>query len=66
MSKHDNFQKQIRNCLDQIPSGSIGTNETLLRVIAQELAIAVDGIGKIANIDYTQEGSDGDDTGDTG
>jgi hypothetical protein len=66
MNKHNNFQKQIRKCLDQIPAGSIASNESLLRVIAQELAIAVDGIGKIANIDYTQEEGDGDDTGDTG
>ena len=65
MSRHDSFQKQVRKCLDQIPAGSIASNESLLRLIAQELAIAVDGIGKIANIEYTQEEGGGDDAGDT-
>ena len=52
MSKHDSFQKQVRKCLDQIPVSAINSNEILLRLIAQELAVIVDGIGALAHIDY--------------
>ena len=65
MSKHNKFQKQIRNFLNQIPSGSVVSNESLLRLIAQELSIVVDGIDKIANIEYTQEEGDGDESDNT-
>ena len=67
MSKHDSFQKQIRKCLDQIPVSAINSNEILLRLIVQELAVIVDGIGALAHIDFeAMKEGDGDDTGDTG
>lgn len=53
MSKHDNFQKQIRKYLDNVPTCAINTNEILLRLIANELAVMVDGIGRLANCNYT-------------
>ena len=66
MSKHDGFQKQIRRCLDQIPVSAINSNEILLRLIAQELAVIADGIGTLAHIDFeAMEEGDGDDTGET-
>lgn len=66
MSKHDKFQKQINKCLDQIPVSAINSNEILLRLIAQELAVIFDGIAKIACIDYDVKVEDEDDAGDTG
>ena len=66
MSKHNNFKKQIDKYLDQVPIAAINSNEILLRLIAQELAVIVDGIAKIAHIDYDVKVEDEDDTGDTG
>ena len=63
MNKHNNFQKQINKYLDQVPSYAINSNEILLRLIAQELAVIADGIEVLAHIDLKVEG--GDDTGDT-
>ncbi len=63
MSKHNKFQKQINKCLDQVPVAAINSNEILLRMIVQELAVIVDGIGALAHIDLKVEGED--DTGDT-
>lgn len=65
MSKHDNFQKQINKCLDQVPVSAINSNEILLRLIANELAVIADGIGVLAHIDYDAKAEDEDDTGDT-
>lgn len=65
MSKHNNFKKQIDKCLDQVPVSAINSNEILLRMIAQELAVIVDGIAKIAHIDYDVKVEGEDDTGDT-
>lgn len=65
MSKHDNFQKQIYKYLDQVPVAAINSNEILLRLIAQELAVIVDGIGALAHIDYNVKVEGEDDTGDT-
>ncbi len=66
MNKHNNFQKQINKCLDQIPPCAINSNEILLRLIAQELAVIADGIGALAHIDYDVKMEGEDDTGDTG
>ena len=68
MSKHDSFQKQIRKCLDQVPVSAINSNEILLRLIVQELAVIVDGIAKIAHIDYDVkvEGEDESDNAEQG
>ena len=66
MSKHDNFQKEIYKYLEQIPIAAINSNESLLRLIAVELAAIVDGIGIIANINYNVKVEGEDDTGDTG
>ena len=66
MSKHNNFKKQIDKCLDQVPVSAINSNEILLRLIVQELAVMVDGIGVLAHIDYDVKVEDEDDTGDTG
>lgn len=66
MSKHDNFKKQIDKCLDQVPVAAINSNEILLRIIAQELAMIADGIGALAHIDYDVKAEGEDDTGDTG
>lgn len=52
MSKHDKFQRQISKYLDSVPTCAINTNEILLRLIANELAVMVDGIGRLANINY--------------
>ena len=65
MNKHNNFKKQIDKCLDQVPVSAINSNEILLRLIVQELAVIVDGIAKIAHIDYDVKVEDEDDTGDT-
>ena len=65
MSKHDNFKKQIDKCLDQVPVSAINSNEILLRLIAQELAVIVDGIGALAHINYDVKVVGEDDTGDT-
>lgn len=53
MRKYDEFQKQLRKYLDDVPKCTVHTNEILLRLIATELAVIVDGIGKLANCDYT-------------
>lgn len=68
MSKHNNFEKQINKCLDQVPVSAINSNEILLRLIAQELAVIVDGIAKIAHIDYDVkvEDKDGSDNAEQG
>ena len=66
MGKHNNFKKQIDKCLDQVPVSAINSNEILLRLIAQELAVIADGIGALAHIDYDVKVEDEDDTGDTG
>ena len=66
MNKHNNFKKQIDKCLDQVPVSAINSNEILLRLIVQELAVMVDGIGALAHIDYDVKVEDEDDTGDTG
>lgn len=66
MNKHNNFKKQIDKCLDQVPVAAINSNEILLRLIAQELAVIVDGIAKIVPIGYGIKVEDEDDTGDTG
>jgi len=65
MTKHNNFKKQIDKCLDQVPVSAINSNEILLRLIVQELAVMVDGIGALAHIDYDVKVEDEDDTGDT-
>ena len=66
MNKHNNFQKQIHKCLDQIPVSAINSNEILLRLIAQELAVIADGIGTLAHIDFeAMKEGDGDDAEDT-
>lgn len=65
MNKHNNFKKQIDKCLDQVPVSAINSNEILLRLIVQELAVMVDGIGALAHIDYDVKVEDEDDTGDT-
>lgn len=52
MSKHNNFKKQIDKCLDQVPVSAINSNEILLRLIVQELAVIADGIGRLGNFDY--------------
>lgn len=65
MSKHDNFKKQIDKCLDQVPIAAINSNEILLRLIAQELAVMVDGIAKIAHIDYDVKVEGEDDSENT-
>lgn len=52
MRRYDEFQKQISKYLDQVPTCAINTNEILLRLIANELAVIVDGIGRLANINY--------------
>ena len=66
MNKHNNFKKQIDKCLDQVPVSAINSNEILLRLIAQELAVIADGIGALAHIDYDVKMEGEDDTGDTG
>ena len=66
MNKHNNFKKQIDKCLDQVPVSAINSNEILLRLIVQELAVIVDGIAKIACINYDVKVEGEDDTGDTG
>ena len=53
MRKHDRFQKQINKYLDQVPIAAINSNEILLRLIANELAVIVDAIGRLVNCDYT-------------
>ena len=53
MSKHDGFQRQIRKYLDQVPTCTVNTNEILLRLIANELAVIADAIGRLVNCDYT-------------
>ena len=67
MKKHDGFQRQISKYLDQVPTCTVNTNEILLRLIANELAVIVDGIGRLAHIDYEVEIEEGggDDTGNT-
>lgn len=65
MSKHNNFKKQIDKYLNQVPIAAINSNEILLRLIAQELAVIVDGIAKVAHIDYDVKVEGEDDTGDT-
>lgn len=65
MSKHNNFQNQINKYLDQVPESAIDSNEILLRLIAQELAVIVDGIGALAHINYDVKVEGEDDTGDT-
>ena len=65
MNKHNNFKKQIDKCLDQVPVSAINSNEILLRLIVQELAVMVDGIGALAHIDYDVKVEGEDDTGDT-
>ena len=52
MRRYDEFQKQISKYLDNVPTCAINTNEILLRLIANELAVIVDGIGRLANINY--------------
>ena len=66
MSKHNNFKKQIDKYLNQVPIAAINSNEILLRLIVQELAVIVDSIAKIAQIDYDVKVEGEDDTGDTG
>lgn len=66
MSKHNNFKKQIDKYLNQVPIAAINSNEILLRLIVQELAVIVDSIAKIAHIDYDVKVEGEDDTGDTG
>ena len=58
MKKHDGFQRQISKYLDNVPTCAIHTNEILLRLIATELAVIVDGIGQLANCDYTLQTED--------
>ena len=53
MNKHNNFKKQIDKCLDQVPVSAINSNEILLRLIAQELAVIVDGIAKLRALTMT-------------
>lgn len=53
MRRYDEFQKQISKYLDDVPKCTVHTNEILLRLIATELAVIVDVIGKLANCDYT-------------
>lgn len=65
MSKYNNFKKQIDKCLDQVPVSAINSNEILLRLIVQELAVIADGIGALAHIDYDVKVEGEDDTGDT-
>lgn len=65
MSKHNNFKKQIDKYLDQVPIAAINSNEILLRLIAQELAVIVDGIAKVAHIDYDVKAEGEDDTENT-
>lgn len=52
MRRYDEFQKQISKYLDDVPKCTVHTNEILLRLIATELAVIVDGIGRLANINY--------------
>ena len=52
MKRYDKFQRQISKYLDNVPTCAINTNEILLRLIANELAVIVDGIGRLANINY--------------
>lgn len=66
MSKHNSFQKQINKYLDQVPVSAINSNEILLRLIANELAVIADGIGTLAHIDFeAMKEGDEDDAGDT-
>lgn len=58
MKKHDGFQRQISKYLDQVPTCTVNTNEILLRLIATELAVIVDGIGRLANCDYVLQTED--------
>lgn len=69
MRKYNTFQKQTRKYLDEVPKCAIHSNEQLLRLIAQELAVIIDGIGRLGNFDYDvrveDPMEDENDTGDT-
>lgn len=49
MSKPDKITNIVTKCIEDIPSGSLASNEALLRLIASELATLIDFVMDIRN-----------------